>query len=158
MTNRNPAPETSGDFKTDLLKHVPRARAFAHILCCYRHREADEIALIAFKQAKALRSQLIESGVNIEIWMLQTILAEWRSCVLERRHVTSDNAFLDAFSLLPDGQIEALAAVRGLDLDYKASAILLGVARGTVKSRVNRANQALMDTLGDALIPEPLAA
>ncbi|HVW71961.1 MAG TPA: hypothetical protein VHB93_02295 [Candidatus Paceibacterota bacterium] len=152
MTDGNPASESSGDLKSELLKQIPRLRGFALVLCCNDRDQANALARYVLERAVALKDGLAKLDPKyVEDWTLRATLCEWRRWRKRGHRPHAHDAFAAAVGSLPDFQLETLAVVRGLGLEYASAAPLLRVAVGTVKSRIHRANRTLMEMRGDAL-------
>ena len=163
------APETSAhDFERDLIALIPHMRAFARSLCG-NPAQADDLAQDAL--AKAWKSrESYQLGTNLKAWTFMILRNQfysdkrrsWRSMPLDQdvaertlvAHTNADDALeLDdvrqALAMLPDAQREALIMVGAGGFSYEETAEVMGVAVGTVKSRVSRARadlQAILET------------
>lgn len=146
------------DFQRDLIALIPHMRAFARSLCG-NAADADDLAQDAVAKAWKSRDSY-QLGTNLKAWTFMILRNQfysdkrrsWRSMpldqeVAERTLVAYGNAddalALDdvrqALAMLPDAQREALIMVGAGGFSYEEAAEVMGVAVGTVKSRVSRA-------------------
>jgi RNA polymerase sigma-70 factor (ECF subfamily) len=153
-------------FERELIALIPHMRAFARSLC-RDVTAADDLAQDALVKAWKSRDSYL-MGSNMKAWTFMILrnqfLSEkrrnWRSTQLdpelaERTLVAVDNpeatVALDevrrALDMLPFEQREALIMVGAGGLSYEEAAEAIGVALGTVKSRVSRARAALQALL-----------
>ena len=163
-------------FERDLIALIPAMRAFARSLCKDPIRADD---LVQEALAKAWRSRdCFEAGTNLKAWTFQIVRnqyfserrRDWRWCALEPSVAEStfaggartDGALeLDdvrqALNALPDAQREALILVGAGGLSYEEAAQVMGVAIGTVKSRLCRARIELQRVLERGVFPRDKA-
>ena len=152
-------------FRDDLLKAIPKLRAYATALCRTTGRGDDlvqETLLKAWANANSF-----EPGSNMIAWLYTILRNEFYSEYRKRRHEIEDNEgrhanrrrvsasqegyihFLDvrdAFDRLTAEHREALIlTVSGFSYDEAAAAC--GCAVGTMKSRVSRARERLAQML-----------
>lgn len=146
------------EFQRDLIALIPHMRAFARSLCG-NAADADDLAQDAVAKAWKSRDSY-QLGTNLKAWTFMILRNQfysdkrrsWRSMpldqeVAERTLVAYGNAddalALDdvrqALAMLPDAQREALIMVGAGGFSYEEAAEVMGVAVGTVKSRVSRA-------------------
>jgi RNA polymerase sigma-70 factor (ECF subfamily) len=153
----------SPEFRTALVECIPHLRAFARSLT--RNREqADDLVHDAAVRALAAESQFCP-GTNFKAWIF-TILRNlyynrWRehrvrSALLEDPALASERVgppqevvlkvrdFKRAFWQLGQDQREALILVGASGMSYEEAAAICQCPVGTVKSRVSRARQQLM--------------
>ena len=154
-------------FKTALLAELPSLRAFAMSLSGNADR-ADDLVQETLMKAWAARTSFQE-GTSLRAWvftiMRNTYFSQYRK---GRREVQdSDGAaaarlvsspaqqghldladFRAALDRLSPDQREALILIGASGFSYEEAAEICGCAVGTVKSRVNRARQRLMELLG----------
>ncbi len=149
-------------FKKELSELIPHLRAFARNLCSDA-TQADDLAQETLLRAWKARESYQE-GTNLKAWsftiLRNTFYSEkrrsWRRQpldpeVAEATLVSNDNpsdsmellALRNALNELPDDQREALILVGAGGLPYEEVAEICGCAVGTIKSRVNRARNAL---------------
>jgi len=154
------------DFERDLIALIPHMRAFARSLCG-NPAEADDLAQDALAKAWKSRSGY-QLGTNLKAWTFMILRNQfysdkrrsWRSLPLDQEvaertlvaHTSADDALeLDdvrqALAMLPDAQREALIMVGAGGFSYEETAEVMGVAVGTVKSRVSRARADLQAIL-----------
>lgn len=165
-------------FADQLEALLPELRAYARNLC-RNPVSADDLVQEACLRAWAARASY-DPSAPLRPWafrILRNIYLEqnrraWREAPLEPAEaeaalIAPDNAeaacdfamLQRALSHLPDSQREALIAILGAGMSYAEAGTLLGCAEGTVKSRVNRGREALLDLLnGAAADPLPAGA
>lgn len=163
---------SQNDFENALIAIIPSMRAFARSLCGDQTRADD---LVQEALAKALRSRdSFQMGTNLKAWTFQIVRnqyfsekrRDWRWCALEPTVAEAtlvgvaqtDGALeLDdvrqALNVLSDSQREALILVGAGGLSYEEAAEIMGVAIGTVKSRVGRARMELQRVLETGAFP-----
>lgn len=158
---------TALDPRDELVTHLGVLRAFAMSLCRNPTLADDLVQETVMKAWKAI--DRFEVGTNMRAWLF-TIL---RNCYYtgytkSKREVQDVDGtfsgslsvkpdhdgrlayrdFMVAFEQLPDEQREALTLVGASGFAYHEAAEMCGVATGTMKSRVNRARQRLVELLG----------
>jgi RNA polymerase sigma-70 factor (ECF subfamily) len=163
MTHSNAQAEA---FKADLTALIPQMRAFARTLC----RDAvfaDDLAQDAVMRAWTSRAAYAP-GTNLRAWVFMILRngflshkrRSWRSCELDPTvaaetliAVSSPTSALElndlrrAMNMLPEEQCEALTLIGAAGLSYDEAAEICGVAVGTIKSRVSRARNRLVEIL-----------
>lgn len=154
------------DPRDELVSHLGVLRAFAISLCKNPTLADDLVQETVMKAWKSIDS--FQAGTNMRAWLF-TILrnsyynvhAKARREVGDAEGVLTENLsvkpdhdgrlayqdFLDAFEELPDEQREALTLVGASGFTYQEAAEMCGVATGTMKSRVGRARQRLVELL-----------
>lgn len=156
----------SGQFQDDLAALVPNLRAFAKSLsgnAVYADDLVQETLIKAWKN----RDSFAE-GSNLKAWLFtilrNTFLSDRRKRKFEVEDpdgVLSDKLathgeqgghmdfldFAEAFRKLPDDQREALILIGAEGFSYEEAALMCGCAVGTIKSRVNRARNKLVEML-----------
>ena len=154
-------------FLNDLLRCVPNLRNFAMSLTCNKDW-VDDLVQDTILRAWDKRDTF-EAGTNLQAWVF-TILrngfySDHRKRAREVEDTTGSYAasqvtppdrmgrpdlqdFSSALTKLPPDQRDALILVGAEGMTFDDAAITLGVAVGTVKSRVNRARTRLADLLG----------
>ena len=147
-----------------LIALIPHMRAFAQSLC-RDPTQAEDLTQDALASAWEHRSTY-SPGTNLKAWVF-TILRNrfysekrrsWRALPLDQNEaektlfaVSNPQAVLDlddvrhAMLQLCDEQREALILVAAAGLSYRDAAIICGCAEGTLKSRVSRARQRLLE-------------
>ena len=109
-----------------------------------------------------------EVGTNMRAWLFTILRNTYYTSYTKSRREVADvdgvlsgnlsvkpehdgklayNDFMHAFEKLPDDQREALTLVGASGFAYHEAAEMCGVATGTMKSRVNRARQKLVELL-----------
>lgn len=152
-------------FDTDMVALLPNLKAFAVSLCGDVVRADD---LVSETCVKALDHRTsFQEGTNLRAWLFTILRNTYFSEMRNRRReseyddsaakklVAGDNPewhmhmsdFADAFGSLPVDQRDALMLVGVQGIDYADAARMLGVAVGTLKSRLHRARAALSDIL-----------
>lgn len=154
-------------FESDVLALQPRLFAFAKKLT-KKHEQAEDLVQDALLKALEKRHQYQE-GTNLSAWV-HTILrnnfltdvrksgrfVEDPDDIRQGRMATRGQQF-DTVALkelyvhishLPKVQSEALMLIAVEGFSYDEAAEILGVAQGTVKSRVSRGRTALEKELG----------
>jgi len=170
------------ELKDDLLKTIPKLRAYARNLCRGTER-ADDLVQEALVKALAHINTFVP-GSNLTAWLYTILRNEFYSTFRKRRREVEDNGdrhaarlqvrpvqeghmhFLDvrnALTRLTAEHREALMLV-GSGLSYQEAALMCGCASGTMKSRISRARDKLAEmfddrraTVGDAdygLVPD----
>jgi RNA polymerase sigma-70 factor, ECF subfamily len=162
-------------FKTELLKTAPMLRAFAISLAGSVDKSNDLLQETLMK-AWAHRDSF-QMGTNLKAWLYTILRNEFYSSLRKHRlevedadgkhaatvgTLPSQESWLDlqdmirALQHLPPDQREALLLVTASDLSYEEAAEICKVAVGTIKSRVNRARNRLIELL-DARDPHQFA-
>lgn len=157
----------SDPFRDGLVDALPGLRAFARTF----HRDparADDLVQETMLKAWSKREQF-EMGTNLRAWLFRilrnTYLSELRKLKREVEDVDgvhtaslvakaeqdghmAMNDLQAALAQLNEEQREALLLVGASGFSYEDAAEIIGVAPGTVKSRVSRGRQRLMDLMG----------
>jgi RNA polymerase sigma-70 factor, ECF subfamily len=172
-----PAPR----FKDALLAEIPQLRAFAISLTGNMDR-ADDLVQETLMKAWASAHSYTD-GTSLRAWMFTIMRNTFYSLYRKRRREVQDvdgevaatmvslpaqHGHLDladlqtALAHLPSDQREALILIGASGFSYEETAQICNCAVGTVKSRVNRARQRLMQLMAvsspDEFGPEPLVA
>ncbi|MGM0584923.1 MAG: sigma-70 family RNA polymerase sigma factor [Pseudomonadota bacterium] len=154
--------DASPSFRAQLVDQLPALRAFARTLA-RDASQADDLTQEAMLKAWANRHRYQE-GTNLRAWLFtilrNTFYSEFRKRRREVADVDGEHAarlttrpsqehamalreFETALARLPVEQREALVLVGAAGMAYDEAAQVIGVAVGTVKSRVSRARAAL---------------
>jgi RNA polymerase sigma-70 factor (ECF subfamily) len=156
------AATANGPFEAELIGLIPHLRAFGRTLAG-NAAEGEDLAQETVVKALANRTSF-QMGTNMKAWtflILRNLFysdkrRSWRSTpldpeVAERTLVMVDNPAgvleLDelrrALSMLPADQREALILIGAAGMSYDEVSAIMGVAVGTIKSRVSRARDRL---------------
>lgn len=154
------------DPKDELVTHLGALRAFALSLCRNGTLADDLVQETVMKAWKSIDK--FETGTNMRAWLFTILRNTYYTTYTKSRREVADvdgvlsgnlavkpehdgklayNDFLEAFEQLPDDQREALTLVGASGFAYHEAAEMCGVATGTMKSRVNRARQKLVELL-----------
>ena len=156
----------SPQLKADLLASIPSLRAFAVSLSGNRDR-ADDLVQETLVKAWTNLSGFTE-GTNLAAWLFTILRNIYFSEYRKRRREVADPDgimagrladapaqmghmdFLDfraALARLPANQREALVLIGASGMSYEEAAKICDCAVGTMKSRVNRARNKLVELL-----------
>src|SRR5437762_5112691 len=159
--------------RDDILASVPSLRAFAISLSGNGDR-ADDLVQETLLRALA-NIDSFQPGSNLAAWLFTILRNLFRSDYRKRRREVEDadgsyaktlktqpaqNAHLEfeefrtALEKLPQDQREALILVSASGFSYEEAAAICGCAVGTIKSRVARARETLLQML-DGTLPIP---
>ncbi len=157
---RNAAAERS--LKDEMLSTIPSLRAFAFSLCGNADR-ADDLVQETLMKAWINQNSFTQ-GTSMSAWLFTILRNVFYSEYRKRRREVEDaegtmaarlvsvpeqNGHMDlqdlrtALQKLPPEQREALILVGGSGFAYEEAAQICGCALGTLKSRVNRARNAI---------------
>jgi RNA polymerase sigma-70 factor (ECF subfamily) len=157
----------SSQLKADLIGTIPNLRAFAVSLCGNPDRADDLVQETLVKAWSHLGS--FAEGTNLAAWLFTILRNIYYSEYRKRRREVSDSDgvmaarlatapaqaghmdfldFRDALQKLPPDQREALILIGASGLSYEEAAGVCNCAVGTMKSRVNRARNRLIELLG----------
>ncbi|MFC3695057.1 sigma-70 family RNA polymerase sigma factor [Chenggangzhangella methanolivorans] len=157
------APQSPRD---ELLVHIPSLRAFAVSLSGQIDRADDLVQETLVKAWRNLGS--FTEGTNMRAWLFTILRNVYISDIRRRRREVQDTDgvfaegvavapaqnghmdladFRNALTELPEEQREALILIGAAEFSYEEAAEIAGCAVGTVKSRVNRARNALAKRL-----------
>lgn len=152
--------------RQELIAQIPNLRAFAVSLCGNAER-ADDLVQEALMKAWA-NIEMFEAGTNMRAWLFTILRNVYYSEFRKKRREVEDpdgkmannlathpeqHGHLDfadfrkALDSLADDQREALILVGASGFSYDEAAAICGCAVGTVKSRVNRARNRLVEML-----------
>lgn len=153
-------------FKTALVAELPSLRAFAMSLAGSHDRADDLVQETVVKAWTAQAS--FQEGTNLRAWlftiMRNTYFSQYRKARREVQDsdgvaaaglmsLPAQNGHLDladfraALETLTPDQREALILIGASGFSCEEAAAICGCAVGTIKSRVNRARQRLMELL-----------
>lgn len=154
------------DPRDELVTHLGALRAFALSLCRNGTLADDLVQETVMKAWKSIDK--FEVGTNMRAWLFTILRNTYYTTYTKSRREVADvdgvlsgnlavkpehdgklayNDFMHAFEKLPDDQREALTLVGASGFAYHEAAEMCGVATGTMKSRVNRARQKLVELL-----------
>lgn len=162
-----------------LVAYLPNLRAFGIALCGDADRADDLVQETMLKAWNSIDS--FQEGTNLRAWLF-TILRNtyFSECRRRRREVPDQDGdyvarlsvppaqqgrmdaqdLMRALAELTDDQREALILVGAEGFAYEEAALICNCAVGTIKSRVNRARNRLVEILGidtaQEFGPEPL--
>ncbi|WP_181702597.1 sigma-70 family RNA polymerase sigma factor [Chthonobacter albigriseus] len=152
--------------RDELLAAIPPLRAFAVSLTADADRADDLVQETLVKAWSNLDS--FTPGTNMRAWLFtilrNTFYSNHRKQRREVQDVEGEHAarlathpsqnghmdladFREALSRLPDDQREALILIGASGFSYEEAAEICGCAVGTVKSRVNRARNKLVEIM-----------
>ena len=155
------------ELKDDLLKTIPKLRAYAKNLCRNTER-ADDLVQEALVKALAHINTFVP-GSNLTAWLYTILRNEFYSAFRKGRREVEDNGdrhaallqvrpvqeghmhFLDvrdALARLTAEHREALMLIVS-GLSYEEAAAMCGCAAGTMKSRISRARDKLAEMFDD---------
>jgi RNA polymerase sigma-70 factor (ECF subfamily) len=154
-------------FINDVLKCVPNLRSYAMSLVRNADRAEDLVQMTLLKACD--KHEQFQPGTNLNAWLSTILRNQFHSEYRKTSREVEDGDGIHAASLItiPDqmaklelqdlwgalsklqpDQREALLLVGAEGLSYDEAAAVVGVAVGTVKSRVNRARNRLAELLG----------
>lgn len=157
----------SHDFLQEMTALLPTLRAFARSLCADA-AWADDLVQDTMLKAWNSREQY-QPDSNMRAWLLTILRNSFYSELRHRKFEVEDpndhyaaritvppeheavseiEALTHALRGLPDEQREALLLVCASGLSYKQAAVICNCAVGTIKSRIARARDYLIDVLG----------
>lgn len=156
----------SGEFHQELAALVPNLRAFAKSLAGNADY-ADDLVQETLIKAWKNRTTFAE-GSNLKAWLFTILRNTFLSDRRKRKFEVEDPDgilagklsthaaqtghmdlldFSEAFDKLPDDQREALILIGAEGFSYEEAALMCGCAVGTIKSRVNRARNKLLELM-----------
>ncbi len=155
------------DFREKLVAEIPSLRAFAASLSGSM-QQADDLVQDTLLKAWG-HADSFTAGTNIRAWLFTILRNTYYSLYRKRGREVQDTDgiysnkvavpggqesaidladFRIALAKLPEEQREVLIMVGATGLSYEETAVICGVAVGTIKSRVNRARIKLAELLG----------
>jgi RNA polymerase sigma-70 factor (ECF subfamily) len=158
--------QTSPQLKSDLLAAIPNLRAFAVSLSGNPDR-ADDLVQETLVKAWSNLGSFVE-GTNMPAWLFTILRNIYYSEYRKRRREVADSEgtiaarlatapaqnghmdfldFREALQKLPADQREALVLIGASGMSYEEAAGICNCAVGTMKSRVNRARNRLIELL-----------
>lgn len=165
------------DFKTELVTHLSAVRALARSLCGGTAL-ADDLTQEALIKAWASRDSYTP-GTNMRAWLCTILRNVFYSHIRRHAREVQDvegvyagkliaqpeqqghvelQDLAEAMQRLPEDQREALMLVAAAGFSYEEAADICGCAVGTIKSRVSRARQTLLQMFeGSDAAPRPVA-
>jgi RNA polymerase sigma factor (sigma-70 family) len=168
------SPLSDPAFKEKMAAVIPQLRAYARSLCGSRDT-ADDLVQETMLKAWSARARFL-AGTNFRAWTF-TILRNLYFSQLRRSKFVGDwddltasrllaapasqeralelHDLMRAMAAIPTGQREALILVGAGGIAYEEAAEIMGVAVGTVKSRVARARAALEAILEEGQLDTP---
>jgi RNA polymerase sigma-70 factor, ECF subfamily len=171
-------PDPDKVFRDQLVALLPSLRAFARGLCGHREM-ADDLAQDTMMRAWAARESYTQ-GTNFRAWMFMIMRNQFYTTIRKNSRMTSldpevaervlvvapaqqNGINVDdvakALQKLPAEQREVLLLIGASGLSYEEAAEVIGVAMGTVKSRLARGRTALAALIDgpadDALFNSP---
>ena len=154
------------DPRDEIVEHIGAMRAFA-VSLCRNSANADDLVQEALIKAWSNLGKF-EEGSNMRAWLFAILRNTYFSLHRKRRREVEDvdgdmagalsqkpdhdgrlafRDFAAAFDRLTDEQREALVLVGAQGFSYEEAAATVGVAVGTIKSRVNRGRTQLAELL-----------
>ncbi len=155
-------------FLDQMTAMLPALRAFGRSLCGDPAR-ADDLVQDTMLKAWTNRTQF-QQGSNLKAWLFTILRNQYYSELRHRKFEVPDPDGIcasqvavapehdlklqvrdleRALHLLPEDQREALILVGATGLSYEEAAIVCGCAIGTIKSRIARARDRLVEILGE---------
>ncbi len=162
------------DFKTELVTHLSAVRALARSLCGGTAL-ADDLTQEALIKAWASRDSFTP-GTNMRAWLCTILRNVFYSHIRRHAREIQDvegihagklvaqpeqqghvelQDLAEAMQKLPEDQREALMLVAAAGFSYEEAADICGCAVGTIKSRVSRARQTLLQMFDGDDAPRP---
>ncbi len=166
MSENSGIRQTSPQLKSDLLAAIPNLRAFAVSLSGNPDR-ADDLVQETLVKAWSNLGSFVE-GTNMPAWLFTILRNIYYSEYRKRRREVADSEgtiaarlatapaqnghmdfldFREALQKLPADQREALVLIGASGMSYEEAAGICNCAVGTMKSRVNRARNRLIELL-----------
>ena len=166
MTENSGTRQTSPQLKSDLLAAIPNLRAFAVSLSGNPDR-ADDLVQETLVKAWSNLGSFVE-GTNMPAWLFTILRNIYYSEYRKRRREVADSEgtiaarlatapaqnghmdfldFREALQKLSADQREALVLIGASGMSYEEAAGICNCAVGTMKSRVNRARNRLIELL-----------
>lgn len=173
MASQNPTDDIRRDraFERELVQLIPHLRAFARALSGDAVL-ADDLAQDAVAKAWAARDSFT-LGTNMKAWLFMILRNQfysekrrtWRSTSLDPEIAASTLVAVEnpasaveldevrrAVAMLPEEQREPLILVGAAGLSYEEVSAIMGVAIGTIKSRVSRARDRIEAILAEGCV------
>jgi RNA polymerase sigma-70 factor (ECF subfamily) len=161
-----PRPAATGDFRKDLVSHLPHLRAVARALTGHRDR-ADDLVNDTVLKALSAEAQF-QPGTYLKAWLMTILRNHYINGLRRTRievetigdipegalpsapnqeHVVEVNEVANALQRMSIEHREILVLVSAAGLSYEEAAEVCGCAVGTIKSRLNRARGELKKVL-----------
>lgn len=158
-----------GSVSLDVIGHIPALRAYAWTLT-RRQQEIDDLVQETLTKAIA-NAHRFRPGTNLRAWLMTIMRNTFFNQVAKYSKERTGAAdcvsgtavtpgtqewnvrgaeLIEAIMALPRHYREMLILVVVMGESYKSAAEICGVTIGTVKSRVNRARNLVLDRLGEA--------
>lgn len=158
-------------FERELVGLIPHMRAFARTLCG-DPTFADDLAQDAVTKAWQARASFT-MGTNMKAWLFMILRNQfysekrrsWRSSHLDPEIAANTLVATDdpsvaveldelrrALCMLPEEQREPLILIGAAGLSYEEVSAIMGVAIGTIKSRVSRARDRISLILAEGRV------
>jgi len=154
MTNRNPAPEPSGDFKTEMSDALPKLRGFVEMYLGNFH--AADVATMAAEQV--IKGIPRPSAGETLPALIRAAVKICHDRNIHAGYIESSGEVKDALHALPGEQRAAIILYSCMNMSYADIAHLQGKSVGTMKSRINRARAAMLVRMGEDTIGQLMAA
>jgi RNA polymerase sigma-70 factor (ECF subfamily) len=153
-------------FRADLIRGLPMLRAFAMSLCANEAR-ADDLVKETLVRASANRTRFTP-GSNFTAWTFTILRNQFYSEIRkakrevedgdgahaatllaapDQEHAVTLGSVMSLIGTLPAARRQALLLVGAEGFTYEEAAVRLGCQVGTVKSRVSRARNFLVEIL-----------
>ncbi|WP_208948356.1 sigma-70 family RNA polymerase sigma factor [Segnochrobactrum spirostomi] len=160
-------PQAATALRQDIIGMIPALRAFARALTRNNPSDADDLVQETLLKAIA-NAHRFEPGTSLRAWLF-TILRNtyYTSMRVRRREVADETGDIvagwsvapaqewalrghearRALEQLSDDQREVIVLVAVLGMSYEDAAVVCACATGTIKSRLNRARNRMLELL-----------
>jgi RNA polymerase sigma-70 factor (ECF subfamily) len=147
------------DFRTVLLNEIPALRAWAHSLCHNRDL-ADDLIQETLTKAWANRDAFA-LGTSMRAWLYTILRNTYYNLLRQKRREVPDvdGKYAETMTAPPSQQArlelqevaqalhKLLVLIGASGLSYEEAAMICGCSIGTIKSRLSRARQAMLQML-----------